>query len=140
MKLREVVRFEIVYQLRRPWPWLAFLVLLLFAYENTRAGIMPVTLPQDFILNSPFIIASVSVISCLIWLLVASGIAGEAAARDLQTGMHPLVYTMPLSKREYLGGRFVAAFMLNALVLLGVQLGLIGYIFVMIGIRQMIKN
>ncbi len=123
MKLREIVRFEVAYQLRRPWPWLALLVLVLFAYENTRAGIMPVTLPQDFILNSPFIIASVTVISCLIWLLVASAMAGEAAARDLQTGMHPLVYTLPLSKGTYLGGRLLAAFLLNAFVLLGVQLG-----------------
>jgi ABC-type transport system involved in multi-copper enzyme maturation permease subunit len=82
-----------------------------------------VTLPQNFILNSPFIITSVSVISCLIWLLLASPIAGEAAARDVQTGMHPLTYTAPVGKVQYLGGRFLAALVLNALVLLGVQLG-----------------
>jgi ABC-2 type transport system permease protein len=125
MKLREVCRFELVYQLRRPWPWLAFAVMVIFAFENIRSGIMPVTLPQDFILNSPFIITSITVFSCLIWLLVASPMAGEAAARDLQTGMHPLTYTMPLSKRQYLGGRFLAAFVLNLFVLLGVQIGCI---------------
>ncbi len=123
MRLRGIFRFEIAYQLRRPWPWLSAAVLLLFAFFNTRIGIMPVTLPQDFILNSPFIIASVSVFSCLVWLLVAPAIAGEAAARDVHTRMHPLLYTMPVSKSEYLGGRFAAAFVLNALVLLAVQLG-----------------
>src|SRR5690606_4914920 len=83
MKLREVFRFEVAYQLRRPWPWLAFAILVVFAFENTRAGMLPVTLPQDFILNSPFIITVVTVFSCLVWLLVASAMAGEAAARDV---------------------------------------------------------
>ena len=123
MKLREIFRFELVYQLRRPWPWLAFAVLLVFAFQNTRAAVVPATLPRDFVLNSPFVVATVSVFSCLIWLLVASAMAGEAAARDVQTGMHPLVYTSPVGRAEYLGGRFLAAFVLNALVLLGVQLG-----------------
>jgi ABC-type transport system involved in multi-copper enzyme maturation permease subunit len=123
VKLWGIFRFELLYQIRRPWPWLAFVTLVVFAFFNTRIGILPVTLPQDFILNSPFIIAAVSVISCLVWLLVASVMAGDAAARDVQTGMHPLTYTMPVSKAEYLGGRFLAGFILNALVLLGVQIG-----------------
>ena len=123
MRFWGTFRFELRYQLRRPWPWLAFVTLVVFAFFNTRVGILPVTLPQDFILNSPFIIAAVSVISCMIWLLVASMMAGDAAARDVETGMHPLAYTMPVSKSEYLGGRFLAAFVLNALVLVGVQIG-----------------
>ncbi len=62
-------------------------------------------------------------ISCLLWLLVTPAIAGEAAARDVQEGMHPLLYSAPIRKGEYLGGRFLAALLLNALVLLGVQVG-----------------
>ena len=123
MKLREIFRFELAYQIRRPWPWLAFAVLVVFSFENTRVGMLPVTLSQDFILNSPFIITVVTVFSCLVWLLVASAMAGEAAARDVQTGMYPLTFTTSVSKAEYLSGRFLAAFLLNALVLLGVQMG-----------------
>jgi len=98
-------------------------VLAVFAFVSTRVAIVPVTLPQDFILNSPFIIAAVSVFSCQIWLLLAPAVAGEAAARDLHTGMYPLLYTASISKAEYLGGRFLAAFVLHALILLGVQVG-----------------
>jgi ABC-2 type transport system permease protein len=123
MKLWGIFRFELGYQLRRPWPWLSMAVLLVFALVSTRVAIVPVTLPQDFILNSPFIIAAVSVFSCQIWLLVAPAVAGEAAARDVHTGLHPLVYASPVSKTEYLGGRFLAALVLNALILLGVQAG-----------------
>ena len=123
MKLLGILQFEIAYQLRRPLTWLAFAILLVFSFVNTRVAIVPVTLPQDFILNSPFIITSVTVFSCQIWLLIAPGIAGEAAARDVHTGIYPLAYTTPVSKTEYLAGRFLAAFLLNAFVLLGVQLG-----------------
>ncbi|HTK50289.1 MAG TPA: M1 family aminopeptidase [Gemmatimonadaceae bacterium] len=123
MKLWGIFRFELAYQLRRPWPWLAMTVLVVFALVTTRVAIIPVTLPQDFIINSPFIISAVSVFSCQIWLLVAPAVAGDAAARDVQTGLHPLVYASPLTKTEYLGGRFLAAFVLNAAILLGVQAG-----------------
>ncbi|HEX6693479.1 MAG TPA: ABC transporter permease [Longimicrobiales bacterium] len=123
MKLRGIFRFELAYQLRRPWPWLAFSALLIFAFQNTRAGVVPVTLPQDFILNSPFIITTVTVFSSMIWLLVASPLAGEAGARDISSGIHPLVYATPVTRLEYLGGKFLAAFVLNAFVLLGVQGG-----------------
>ena len=123
MKLRGIFTFELSYQLRRPWPWLAFGALLIFAFQNTRVGVIPVTLPQDFILNSPFVITTVTVFSSMIWLLVASPMAGEAAARDVYTGIHPLVYASPISRLEYLGGKFMAAFVLNAFVLLGVQAG-----------------
>ena len=67
MKFQEIVRFELAYQLRRAWPWLAFAIMVVFAYENTRSGVLPVTLPKDFILNSPFIITAVTTFSCLIW-------------------------------------------------------------------------
>ncbi|HKV08395.1 MAG TPA: M1 family aminopeptidase [Thermoanaerobaculia bacterium] len=123
MKLWGIFRFELAYQLRRPWPWLSMAVLTVFAFLNTRVGIVPVTLPQDFVLNSPFIIAAVSVFSCQIWLLLAPAVTGEAAARDVHTGMYPLTYTSPVSKAEYLGGRFLAAFVLHVLILLGVQVG-----------------
>jgi ABC-type transport system involved in multi-copper enzyme maturation permease subunit len=123
MKLKEIFRFELAYQLRRPWPWASMAVLVVFAFVSTRIAIVPVTLPQDFILNSPFIIAAVSVFSCQIWLMIAPAVAGEAAARDVHSGMYPLTYTSPVSKTEYLGGRLLAAFVLNALILLGVQVG-----------------
>ncbi len=129
MKLLGIFRFELAYQLRRPWPWLSLAVLFVFALVSTRVAIVPVTLPQDFILNSPFIIASVSVFSCQIWLLLAPPVAGEAAARDVHTGMHPLVYTAPVGKLEYLGGRFLAALVLHALILLGVQIGSLSAVY-----------
>ena len=125
MKLGEIVRFEIAYQIRRPHSWLFFLVLLVAAFQTARAGFLSDALYNDFYVNSPFIIAFVSVITSLLWLVTAATIAGDAAARDVATRMDPLAYTAPVSKAQYLGGRFLGALALNALLLLAVPTGIL---------------
>ena len=91
----------------------------------TRDGSLSEVLYVDFFINSPFAIAKTTVFGSLVWLLVAGAVAGEAGARDVATGMHPLTYTAPVSKVDYLGGRFLAALILNALILLAVQAGIL---------------
>ena len=125
MKLGAIFRFELAYQVRRVWPWLICAVLLVFAFLMTRDGTLAEALLDDFFVNSPFAVAKTTVAGGLIWLLVAAAVAGEAAARDVATGMHPLVYTAPIGKLDYLGGRFLAALVLNASLLLAVQAGIL---------------
>ncbi len=125
MNFREIFRFELAYQRRRAWPWLFFAVLVVFAFLMTRDGTLAEALRDDFFLNSPFAVAKTTVTGSVIWLLIAAAIAGEAAARDVETGMHPLTYTAPISKADYLGGRFLAAFVLNAVILLAVPVGIL---------------
>jgi len=125
MKLWGIFRFELAYQLRRVWPWLFFAVVLYLSFLLARDTSLADAMYEDFFANSAFAIAKSSVIGGLVWLLIAAPIAGEAAARDVATGMHPLIYTAPISKADYLGGRFLAALALNALILLAVQVGIL---------------
>lgn len=124
MKFREIFRFELAYQLHRPWVWLMFVVILVVSFLMTRQDALTDALYDDFFVNAPFSIAVTTVVGGLLWLVVAPVIAGEAAARDAATRMDPLVYTARISKADYLGGRFLAAFALNAALLLAVQLGM----------------
>ena len=57
-------------------------------------------------------------------LLVSAALFGDAVVRDVQTGMDPLLFASSLRKVEYLGGRFLAALAINAVVLVAVPLGL----------------
>jgi ABC-2 type transport system permease protein len=114
VNFREVFRFEFLYQARRVRTWLYFAVLFVVANRLRDGGV-----------NSPFTIAQETLLAGLLWILTAPAVAGSAAARDAQTRMHPLVYTTPISKADYLGGRFLAAFVLNALILLAVPLGML---------------
>lgn len=114
MKFREIFRFEFAYQARRVRTWIYFAILFVVANRLRGGGV-----------NSLFTAAQETVLLGLLWALMAPAVAGSAAARDVQTRMHPLVYTAPIRKADYLGGRFLAAFGLNALILLAAPLGML---------------
>ena len=120
MKFREIFRFEFLYQARRVRTWLYFAVLFIIEYLlNRTAG------GGEVHIHSQYDIAQETILSSLLWIVMAPAVAGSAAARDVHTRMHPLVFTTPIRKAEYLGGRFLAAFLLNALILLAVPLGIL---------------
>jgi ABC-type transport system involved in multi-copper enzyme maturation permease subunit len=124
VKFREIFRFELVYQAHRVRTWLCFAVLFVVAFLLTKNSIDDAR-NGSALANSPSVIALVTVICNVLWVLMASAVAGDAAARDAQTRMHPLIYTTPISKAGYLGGRFLAALVLNALILLMVPAGML---------------
>jgi ABC-2 type transport system permease protein len=124
MKFPGIVRFELAYQLRRVATWLYAVVLMAFAFQSVRGNYLSDALYDDFYINGPYVIGFATVFVTIIWLLVAAAVAGQAASRDVETGMHPLTYSAPVSKAEYLGGRFFAAFVLNALLMLAIQAGI----------------
>ena len=119
----EVFRFELRYQLTRPSTWFYFLLvnvpLLVFStgpfFNAARANGYPY--------NAPFAIASAAMIGGVFGLLMTAAIAGNAAARDVQLRLAPLLYTTPLSRAAYVGGRVLAAFTVVALLMLSVPVG-----------------
>lgn len=124
MTFREIARFEFLYQARHFRTWAYAVVLGVVAYLLTRNAIEDAR-DGGALANSPYVIALVTVISNVLWLVMAPAVAGHAAARDVHTRMDPLVYTTPISRRDYLGGRFAAAFVINAVILLAVPAGML---------------
>lgn len=119
MKLRMIFTHEFAYLAGRTSTRLYAVVLLAFTFT-----INGLTTPGDGVYeNNTFHITATTVIGGLLWLVMGAAIAGQAAARDVQTGMFPLSYTTPVSKLHYLGGRFLAAFSINALLALLLPLG-----------------
>ncbi|WP_299701219.1 M1 family aminopeptidase [uncultured Pontibacter sp.] len=131
MILWKIFRSEFAYQVGRISTWLYVVVLLAFTIGMklviaTADGVYP---------NNTFHITAITVIGCLIWLVIGASVASEAAARDVQLRMHPLIYASPVKKRDYLGGRFLAAFAVNALLILSLPLGVL-LSFYLPGIEQ----
>lgn len=121
MKLWTIFRFEFSYQVGRLSTWLYVAVLLLFTLLMNF-----LTTPGDGVYaNNTFYITAMTVVGGLIWLVMGASIAGEAAARDAKTRMHPLTFITPVTKLHYLCGRFLAAFAVNALVILSLPLGIL---------------
>ncbi|HSD17596.1 MAG TPA: ABC transporter permease subunit [Thermomonas sp.] len=125
MKLGAIFRFEFAYQLRRPATWLFFAVLFFVAWSIIQANYVPDARDGWLLLNVPLVIASTTVVAGMLWLFIAASIAGDAAARDIESGLHPLSYSAPVSRLQYLAGRFLAAYALNAMILLAVPAGML---------------
>jgi ABC-type transport system involved in multi-copper enzyme maturation permease subunit len=121
MKFWEIFRFEFRYQLRHISTWLLLAVFLLFGFMIFRM----VTLPGGTHLNAPSTIAFFTVFGSMIWLVIGGVIASDDARRDVQTRMHSLTYTSPVSKVSYRGARFLSALVLNALILLLLYVGML---------------
>ncbi|MDB4912763.1 MAG: rane protein [Gemmatimonadetes bacterium] len=122
---REIFRFECAYQLRRPATWLYAALLLGMTILFAGKVSIPKARAVGFYFNSSIITAEVTLIGSLLSLLVAAALAGSAGARDVQTRMDPLLHTTRLTKTAYLGGRFLAVFVMTALVQLAVPCGLL---------------
>jgi ABC-2 type transport system permease protein len=121
MKFRQIFRFEFIYQLRHVATWLIAGFFFLFGFTLPRIG----TPAGEVYLNSNSFIAFITVFAGILWLLMGGLVAGDAATRDVQTRMYPMVYTTPTGKAKYLGGRFFAAFILNGLIQLTVVAGMV---------------
>ena len=118
--LGEVFRFEVGYRLRQPSTWIYAAILLgvPFAMMHAING-------SGRLLNAPEMVMNASGIMGGIAMLVSAGVFGDAAARDVQSRTYALFYTSPLRERDYVVGRFLGAIAVNAVLLLGVPLGLL---------------
>jgi hypothetical protein len=125
MILRRIFRLEFTCQLRQASNWLYFVIVAGLAFLFIIANYIHDAREGHSLLNAPIIIASVGVLCSMFWLLVGGAVAGDAGTRDVQTRMYSLTYTTPAGKAVYLGGRFLAAFSLNALLLLSIPAGLL---------------
>jgi ABC-type transport system involved in multi-copper enzyme maturation permease subunit len=119
------MRFELGYQSRRWWTWLYVVVILALSFVIAVQTATGDARRGGYWFNAPFAIAMLTVIGSVMGLLVAAAFSGDAGARDPETRMDALVYTSPVTERSYLVGRFGAAFLMNALVLLTVQIGML---------------
>lgn len=125
MKLGKVFRFEFAYQSRRASTWLYVAAVFFVGWSVIQGNYIDDARNGFVLVNAPLVIGSTMVVACLLWLFVGASVAGDAAARDVETGLHPLSYSAPVRKSEYLGGRFLAAFALNALILLAAPAGML---------------
>ncbi|NJW52439.1 ABC transporter permease/M1 family aminopeptidase [Salinimicrobium oceani] len=116
-----IFRDEFFYQLSRVSVWLYLFLLLTFSIGmsqliSTGDGVHP---------NNSFHITATIIMGSFLWLLMGATVAGEAAARDVKLKIHALIFTAPVRRLNYLGGKFLAAFTINALLVFSLPLGVL---------------
>jgi ABC-type transport system involved in multi-copper enzyme maturation permease subunit len=121
VRFREVFRYEFGYRVRSISTWVYAVFLFLIAVLGTAAtadGGVGVNA------NAPMNVAQTIVLfGGLFGLVVSAALFGDAAVRDVAVGMDQLLFTTRLRKAEFLGGRFLAALAVNAIVIVALPLG-----------------
>jgi len=74
--------------------------------------------------NSPYTINALTWILGLLGMIFTAPFMGQAVYRDYDSGIHPLTFTAPVKKMEYLGGRFVGSYLTHLYLYAGLTGGL----------------
>lgn len=126
MKTIEIIRFELQYRSTRPINYIYFLILFIIAFMFSKMGIKGVTeVSAQVKENAPLIIHQLMAFLNLPLLLLTSAIMGVAVIRDFDSHMEQLIFTNPISKNQYLAGRFIGSFILMVILSLAIPLGAI---------------
>ena len=120
MRLREVFRYELAYRLKSGATWVYAGILFLVAI-----GMFLALADEAGHANAPERIAGASVVIGMFGMLVTAALFGEAAVRDVEVEMDGLLFTTPVGRTEFLGGRFLGSLVVNAVVILAIPLGIL---------------
>ncbi len=75
------------------------------------------------LLNGPYAITLNDQFSCLFGMIIIAAIFGTSILRDFQRDAYQILFTKPVSKFAYLGGRWAGSFVTTVLVFSGLILG-----------------
>ena len=124
-----VARYELKYRMTRisthvyAGVFFALALLLGLAEAGTFENVT-VASGANVLANSPFSVAGLMGALGLFGVVVTASFMGQALVKDFEHRMHPLLFTTPLSKGAYLGGRFAGALVASLYVFAAIVPGL----------------
>ncbi|MDN5200548.1 M1 family aminopeptidase [Fulvivirgaceae bacterium BMA10] len=129
--LGSIFLFEIRYRFRRPVTYVYFVLLVLIgllygsamggAFNAEIAGIL--TGGGKNLANSPYNLHFIMSFLWIFYVFLVAAIMGVPVYRDFEHGTHALFFTKPISKLDYLGGRFLGSFFVALIILSGLAIG-----------------
>ncbi len=125
-----IALFELRQRLRRVSTYLYFLVLFAFGFVFVMLGGGAFSSASlDFgtggkvFINSPYSLATLISLLSVFGIILTAAIAGQATYQDIDSNCTAFFYTLPISKRQYLGGRFLGSLAVQCVIFLGVPMG-----------------
>ncbi len=119
-----IYKFELEYHLKRPVTYLYVFVFLLISFLFTGTDIVGMVGANAQVkTNAPVVLAQLQTVIVLIGQMMLAALVGTAVLRDYQVGAHELLFTTPISRGAYLGGRFLGVLTVMILVHLAAPLG-----------------
>ena len=125
-----IALFELQQRLRRISTYVYFVVFfglgLLFALMSGGAfsqASVDFGTGGKILLNSPYALNGIITYICFFGIVITAAIAGQATYQDIDNRSAVFFYTAPITKLDYLGGRFLGAVALQVLIFSSVGLG-----------------
>lgn len=126
--LIDIAKFEVLRHLKKPSTYIYFLgyFTLTFFWTLMVGGAFDwATVSFDnskLLANGSFAVATSLTAMGVLGLISAAAFMGQAVYQDFHYRMHALIYVRPISKFDYLLGRFVGTFLVLALIFLSLPL------------------
>ncbi|HEY3811871.1 MAG TPA: M1 family aminopeptidase [Caulobacteraceae bacterium] len=121
----KIAGFEFRYQLRQPVFWVGAFFFALLSFGLMCSPNVSLTGAASAIhKNAPWAIGLASVAFTVWYMLVTTAFVANVVIRDDQTGFGPIARSTPVSKFDYLMGRFTGAFGAAAVGYLAVPIGM----------------
>ena len=127
--LLAIAGFEVRQRLQRVSTYVYFAVFLaLAAFFILAAGGAIPNATVDFgtggkvDINSPYSLAMLMTLIASFTVVITAAIAGRATHQDIDANTTPLLFTRPITRAQYLGGRFLGA--LSVILVLSLAIGL----------------
>ncbi|MEI9904657.1 MAG: hypothetical protein WDN06_12295 [Asticcacaulis sp.] len=119
-----VAGFELNYQLKSPTFWVSFIIFLLLGFAMIAAPQISIIAGANVHKNAPIVIIVALSVLTTFFMFVTTAFGANLVIRDQETAFGPLLYTTRMNKSDYVFGRTLGAFLVCALCLLSVLLGI----------------
>ncbi len=121
----EILRFELRQQLRNPLFWLIAFALAAFAFAASSSdSVMIGGGIGNIHRNAPYVVITMLGFFSIIGLFLITIFVAGAALRDFHSGTAEMMFSTPVTRVAYLGGRFAAGWLISVLVLVAVAIGI----------------
>ena len=121
----EFFRFELRLRLKSLSTYCYFFLWALIGFLSVGASDFGPVGAGKLLLNGPFAIAVIYSQLCFFGIIVMAAIFGTSILRDFQRDTVQLIFTKPIGKFAYLGGRWAGSLVITVLIFLGIPLGMI---------------
>jgi len=120
----EIFKFELQYRKKRPATYIYFVILFLLSFGAMSSDVVQIGGGAGLVKeNAPVTIATMMVILSAVMMMITSAITGVAVLRDFEHKTESLMFTNPITKKDYLLGRFLGSILVALIIFAGIPVG-----------------
>jgi ABC-2 type transport system permease protein len=121
--LLDFLLFELKLRIKSISTYVYFLLWFLVAFLSVAAEDFGPIGSGKILLNGPYATLMIFTLLSLFGIIVMSAIFGTSILRDFQRDTYQMVFTKPISKFSYLGGRWAGSLLITLLIFAGLPTG-----------------